>query len=379
MKITAKLTAGLTAALMGLVPLATSAATVTIDKFVDGTTATSGPSSANGSSFGMTSSWNASNIGAGSGTYALGPTGFNSPNAYEAVTADMSSGASYTTSESTSTAVGTDCAAGQTYRLAGYTSGDTFSAASAGTPTMTAPNFTNITSNKFVIVWNRHCLAAPTPLSPANGSATTTAGQTKVDWTDVTNGVGGITYIYQASNATSTNPDGSFTSPVYTSGPLTASEIPTPGTPVGTYYWHVMATDARGNTSAWSTVWKFTVDNTPAPNPNDLACMLSANKTTITRGESVTLTWTSANATKRKLTTDHGSIDVAANGTLVVSPKGSRPYILSVTKKFQGGADFKQCTVWITVNEPNQQAQQAQTTGVNQNNLDNDRPPRPGR
>ncbi len=109
--------------------------------------------------------------------------------------------------------------------------------------------------------------SAPTPLYPANGATTTTATQDKVDWTDVTDPSSPVTYIYQASYASTTNPDGSFTTPVYTSGPLTASEIPTPGTPEGTYYWHVNATDSAGNVSPWSVTWSFTVDNTVVPPP----------------------------------------------------------------------------------------------------------------
>lgn len=103
---------------------------------------------------------------------------------------------------------------------------------------------------------------APTPLYPSNGAVKTTAMQDKVDWTDVTDSSSPVSYVYQASNASSTNPDGSFVSPVYTSGPLAVSEIPTPGTAEGTYYWHVQAVDSAGNTSPWSTVWSFTVDNT---------------------------------------------------------------------------------------------------------------------
>ncbi len=107
---------------------------------------------------------------------------------------------------------------------------------------------------------------APMPVSPANHSTTTTAGLTHVDWTDVTDPSSPVTYIYQASYSSATSTiDGSFLAPVYTSGPLSVSEIPTPGTPEGTYYWHVTATDSVGNVSAWSTMWSFTVSNTVPP------------------------------------------------------------------------------------------------------------------
>lgn len=96
---------------------------------------------------------------------------------------------------------------------------------------------------------------APTPLYPENGSVRTTATQDKIDWTDVTDPSSPVTYIYEASNASTTNEDGSFVTKAYVSGPLTNSEIPTPGTPAGTYYWHAKAIDALGNTSAWSVTW----------------------------------------------------------------------------------------------------------------------------
>lgn len=236
----------------------TSTVKVTISKFVDGAMATA--SSSQSASFPMSASWSNTGFGNGSGSFNLGPTGFNTPTPYQAVTADMASGASYAVSETVGgSTVGADCSSTQPFRVVGYSTGNTLAAAQAATVSSSSPNLTNITSDKFVIVWNRHCLQAPTPLSPANGSATTTAGQTLVDWTDVTNPVGGITYIYQASNASTTNPDGSFTNPVFTSGALTQSQIATPNTPVGTYYWHVQAKDANGNTSLWSPTWSFSV------------------------------------------------------------------------------------------------------------------------
>jgi hypothetical protein len=134
--------------------------------------------------------------------------------------------------------------------------------------------FNGTTYNFEVVAPDTTAPAAPTPIYPANGAVNTTATQDKVDWSDVTDASSSpVTYIYQASNSSSTNPDGSFTTPVYTSGPLTASEIPTPGTPEGTYYWHVNATDAAGNVSPWSVTWSFVVDNStttpPATHPTD--------------------------------------------------------------------------------------------------------------
>jgi hypothetical protein len=108
----------------------------------------------------------------------------------------------------------------------------------------------------------------PVHLSPANGATTTSAALTMVDWTDSTDASSTpVTYYYQSSYGTSTNPDGSFVAPAYTSGPLATSSIATPGTPEGTYYWHVRAVDAVGNSTVWTTPWSFTVSNTVTPPP----------------------------------------------------------------------------------------------------------------
>lgn len=107
--------------------------------------------------------------------------------------------------------------------------------------------------------------AVPTHLSPENHSTHTSAALTMSDWTTVADDSEPVTYVYQSSLSTDTNPDGSFVSPAYTSGPLADSQIAHGGTPEGTYYWHVKAIDAEGNESDWSDYWTLTVDNTPGP------------------------------------------------------------------------------------------------------------------
>ena len=104
----------------------------------------------------------------------------------------------------------------------------------------------------------------PTHVSPADGSTVSSADLDKVDWSDVTDPSSPVSYYYQSSLSSATNPDGSFVTPAYTSGALSSSEIPTPGTPAGTYYWHVRAEDSAGNYSDWSTPWSVTVVATPA-------------------------------------------------------------------------------------------------------------------
>ena len=241
-------------------PAAPSTVKVTIDKYIDGVMATA--SSSNSASFPMNATWDAANIGSGSGSYTLGPTGFNSQTPYEAVTADMSSNASYSTSEDLSGAVvGADCSTGDPYMLAGYKTGDTVADAQSATLSTTTPSFTGMTSDKVVLVYNTQCLAAPVISTPTNGTTMTSANFTMVDWNDVSDNATPVTYTYQASNTSTTNPNGSFTAPVYTSAPLASSSINTSGTPQGTYYLHVQAMDADGNTSLWGPTSKVIIDN----------------------------------------------------------------------------------------------------------------------
>lgn len=229
---------------------------VTIVKYINGVEATAG--NTNSASFPMTASWDASNIGSGTGNYTLTTTGFNNPNPYQATTSDMVVGADYSTYENT----GTSCISPMMYALVGYTTGDTLEAAALGVPSLTVPSFTNLQTDKFVIVWNKTCVDLPTHLTPTDNSIRTTAEQTLIDWSDVTNWANPITYMYQSALSMATNMDGAFTSPAYTSGALTSSEIPTPGTPEGVYYWHVKATDSANNTSGWTAPWKITINNT---------------------------------------------------------------------------------------------------------------------
>lgn len=131
--------------------------TVTIVKFIGDTHATSG--NAQNASFPMESSWDdTNNGGVGSGVYALSPSGFNTAQAYEAVTADMAYGSDYATNEDLSTAVvGATCDGEHDFRLVGYSTGDTLAEAQNATTSTTAPAFSDLDGDKYVIVWNAEC------------------------------------------------------------------------------------------------------------------------------------------------------------------------------------------------------------------------------
>jgi len=86
----------------------------------------------------------------------------------------------------------------------------------------------------------------PAIFLPANNSTVTVSNMVKVDWTDSTGGAPPVQYQYEAYS------DAGYTSLIYQSGWLAASEIPTPGTPPGVYYLRVRALDANNLESDWS-------------------------------------------------------------------------------------------------------------------------------
>lgn len=95
---------------------------------------------------------------------------------------------------------------------------------------------------------------------PSSNSCVTSANQLLIDWTDSV-GLAPIKYQYQAFS------DSAYTALIYDSGiTLTASQIPTPGTPDGVYFVRVRAQDANGLMSNWSNgalnPFKITVSST---------------------------------------------------------------------------------------------------------------------
>lgn len=134
-------------------PVENETVTVTIEKFINGEMATA--ETADNADFPMTATWDAENIGAGTGSYALSET---NEVAYQAETVDMTNGADYSTSEDlTGPVVAAACDMDAPYALAGYTTGDTRDEAMNAESSMVVPAFTDMQSDKFVIVWNTDC------------------------------------------------------------------------------------------------------------------------------------------------------------------------------------------------------------------------------
>ena len=110
----------------------------------------------------------------------------------------------------------------------------------------------------------------PVHVSPADNTVTTTAAQTEIQWTDVTDPSTPVTYDYEVSNSSDVNGDTSFVTPLDIGAAgtgLTVSQIETPNTPEGSYYWHVRAVDGVGNKSPWTAPWHITIDNSAPPAP----------------------------------------------------------------------------------------------------------------
>jgi len=80
---------------------------------------------------------------------------------------------------------------------------------------------------------------------------------------------------------------------------------------------------------------------TPAP-----TCTLSANPTTITRGDNTTLSWSSTDTTAASINQSIGT--VAGSGSQTLSPVNTVTYTLSVT----GDGGYGDCSVTVTVNDP---------------------------
>lgn len=134
---------------------------VHISKYIDGPSGEA-PAAPGAPSFPMSATWNATNIGSGTGSYSLDtPT-------YSTQTTSMSAHADYATNEVTdgNPVVATDgaCSAGK-YRLVGYQVGSSFEDALTKPITPASPSFTNLTSDEYVIVVNEDC-AHPLPPPP---------------------------------------------------------------------------------------------------------------------------------------------------------------------------------------------------------------------
>lgn len=90
-------------------------------------------------------------------------------------------------------------------------------------------------------------VSVPAIHTPAHGATVTQSAMTEVDWTDSVGANAPFEYWYEAYPTAGYN-----TAPLFSSGWISASEIPTPGTAPGNYYLRVRAKNDIGIETAWS-------------------------------------------------------------------------------------------------------------------------------
>jgi hypothetical protein len=150
----------------------TSPFMVKIYKYLDGVQATA--STSDNYEFPMNSTWDWTDTDgnhAGTGDFFLGLSGHGGSDPYQAFTSLMTGPADYMTHEITSDIasssqvlpIGAACQEGM-FRLEGYKTGTTLAGALAGSLSTTSPSFTDISSERYIVVMNESCSdIVPTP------------------------------------------------------------------------------------------------------------------------------------------------------------------------------------------------------------------------
>lgn len=132
-----------------------------------------------------------------------------------------------------------------------------------------------------------------------NGTHKTTSSGWSYSWSDES-ASGAVRYEYQASQDP-TKVGGVLVNSIWSSDNGSASQraalaagpsIPSEGTGDGTWYWQVRAVDEAGNKSAWSTVWRVTVDTQKPATPT----LDSPANNAVVNGASVTQSWNASNS-----------------------------------------------------------------------------------
>ena len=139
-------------------PINPTSVQVHLFKYLDEVKATA--AHANSVSFPMLTTYNDPNVGSGTNVpFTISPSGWTTGDIpYESSTGPRTPGSSASFLEDTGTAlVGASCDGLHTYALTGYSIGDTLAAAATATSSLIAPNFSSLSTDEYVIVWNRTC------------------------------------------------------------------------------------------------------------------------------------------------------------------------------------------------------------------------------
>ena len=233
------------------------------------------------------------------------------------ITAGASSTLSWTTTNATSVSINQGIGAVAT------------SGSTSVSPSATTTYILTATGSGGTVTCNRTVtVTAPTPAPTctlsASPSSVTSGDSSTLSWTttdatsaSINQGVGSVTPV--ASGSTSVAPGSTTT---YT----------------------MTAMGAGGTITCTATV---TVSDPPPPAPT---CALSANPSSITTGDSSTLSWTSTNATSVSIDQGVGNVTPVAAGSVSVSPLSTTTYTLTATGS--GGTVVCDTTVTVTTTPP---------------------------
>ena len=173
---------------------------------------------------------------------------------------------------------------------------------------------------------------APTTPAPTNAATNQATSTLALSWA---NGGGATRYgVFVGTATNALTYKATQVGMSYTLSNLSAS---------ADYYWRVDAWNSAGTTTG--AVWRFTTKAQPAAAPS---CTLTPTPSTITKGQSATISWTSANATSGSINNGVGTMTPIASGAKSVSPQTTTTYAATVT----GQGETKKCTGRVTVTNP---------------------------
>ena len=206
-------------------------------------------------------------------------------------------------------------------------------------------NATSATLNGSPVAVNSSVTVTPMATTTYTLVATSASGQTATNAATVTVSAAGPVAAGISASPTSVvagNPSTlTWTSKNAVKGSLNGSAVPINGTlvvrPTSTTTYRFTATDASGATD-WGQV---TVNVTAAPG-GPVAAGASANPTSIRRGQSSTITWTTKNAVTATL----NGTAVPLNGFVTVSPTSTSTYRITATSA-TGATDWGAATVTV--------------------------------